>query len=175
MSNKRHQMRLFVASPVVMDHYIAIRKDFEGIIEGKWVKEKNLHLTWVFLGDIEDIKPLIGQLNHISPLENAIDISDLGCFGRPPKILYAKTQEQPFFHKAKEFASAGFKLDGFQPHITLCRIKKIHNHKAYNKMIRHYQGKILGSVMPQIFLYQSILDEKGPTYKRLFHGKTIKG
>jgi len=43
-------MRLFIASPVIFDNYASLKEDFEGIIEGKWVDEKNLHLTWVFLG-----------------------------------------------------------------------------------------------------------------------------
>jgi len=67
-------MRLFIASPVIMDDYTSIKEDFKDIIEGKWVEEENVHLTWVFLGDVEDEKPIIDKLKEISPLEDQIAI-----------------------------------------------------------------------------------------------------
>ena len=60
-------MRLFIASPVILSHYDVIKNDFEGIVEGKWVEEENLHLTWVFLGDVPNPQPVIEKLQGISP------------------------------------------------------------------------------------------------------------
>ena len=79
-------MRLFIASPVILDDYPSIQKDFEGIIEGKWVEEQNLHLTWVFLGDRKEVETTMDKLQEVSPLEERIEIKELGYFGRPPKI-----------------------------------------------------------------------------------------
>ena len=59
-------MRLFIASPVILSHYDAIKNDLEGIVERKWVEEANLHLTWVFLGDVPDPQPVIEILQDIS-------------------------------------------------------------------------------------------------------------
>ncbi len=64
-------MKLFIASPIILNDYASIQEDFKDIIEGKWVEEQNLHLTWVFLGDIDDDKPVINKLKEISPLENS--------------------------------------------------------------------------------------------------------
>ena len=73
-------MRLFIASPVKLDNYASIQEDFKDIIEGKWVKEGNLHLTWVFLGDIRDEKPVIDKFKKILPLESEVDIEEIDSY-----------------------------------------------------------------------------------------------
>ena len=157
-------MRLFIASPVIIHDYISIQNDFKGIIEGKWIKEENLHLTWVFLGDTEEAKPIIEMLQNISALESEVSIEEMGYFGRPPRVLFAKTEEKPLYNKAKEFKEAGFDLYRFKPHITLCRIKKINDYRAYKEKLKSYREKVLGTIEPEIVLYQSKLTQEGPEY-----------
>ena len=70
-------MRLFIASPAKLDNYASIKEDFKDIIEGKWVKEEHLHLTWVFLGDVADEKPVIDTLQTVSPLESSVNMAEL--------------------------------------------------------------------------------------------------
>jgi len=160
-------MRLFIASPVKFDDYASIQEDFKDIIEGKWVKEENLHLTWVFLGDVKDEKPIIDKLQNISPLENEVGIEEMGYFGRPPRVLFTKTEEKPLYNKAREFKETGFDLYRFKPHITLCRIKTIHDYKAYKEKLKGYREKALGLILPEINLYQSVLSPKGAVYTKL--------
>jgi len=112
-------MRLFIASPVILDDYAAIQKEFDGIIEGKWVEEENLHLTWVFLGEVADATPVAKKLSEITPIESEVSIASLGYFGRPPRILYAKAESTLLYDKAREFREAGFDLYRFKPHITI--------------------------------------------------------
>ena len=157
-------MRLFIASPVKLDDYKSIRENFDGIIEGKWVEEENLHLTWVFLGEKENEKHIIDQMQKLSALENKVDITELGYFGRPPKIFFAKAQEKILFDKAKEFKEAGFDIYRFKPHITLCRIKRIHDYKAYKEKLKSYRDKKLGIILPRLVLYRSVLHREGPEY-----------
>lgn len=158
-------MRLFIASPIKLDDFRTIQGDFETIIDGKWVEEENLHLTWVFLGNVTDKKPIIEMMQGLSMSENEELIRGLGYFGRPPRVFYAKAETKALYEKAGEFKSAGFKLYRFKPHITLCRIKKINDYKSYKELIKNYREKVLGIVKPEIILYQSRLSEKGPEYK----------
>lgn len=160
-------MRLFIASPVTLDDYEAVKKDFEGIFEGKWTKEENLHLTWIFLGETEHKTPILNKLKILTPLESEVQISKLGYFGRPPKVFYAKAESEVLYSKAREFKEAGFKLYRFKPHITLCRIKVIHDYKAYKEMMKSYREKMLGKILPQIDLYKSTLTQKGAYYEKL--------
>ncbi len=159
-------MRLFIASPIILNDYASIKEDFKNIIEGKWVEEENLHLTWVFLGDVEDEKPVIDKLKTISPLERNIRIKELGYFGRPPRVFFSKSEEKDLYLKAKEFKNAGFTLYRFKPHITLCRIKTIHNYKAYKEKLKAYREKTLGIVLPEIALYENTFTSTGVNYQR---------
>ncbi len=157
-------MRLFIASPIILDDYASIKEDFKDIIEGKWVEEQNLHLTWVFLGDMEDERAVIEKLKEISPLERNIGIKELGYFGRPPRVFFSKSEEIELYDKAKEFRNAGFDLYRFKPHMTLCRIKAIHDYKAYKEKLKSYREKELGLILPKIHLYESTLTSKGAEY-----------
>ena len=157
-------MRLFIASPVILDDYAAIQEDFKGIIEGKWVEEQELHLTWVFLGEVKDESPVIEELQEITPMSETIGIKALGYFGRPSKIFYAKSEEKILYDKAREFRNTGFDLYRFKPHMTLCRIKTILDYKAYKEKLRSYRERSLGVILPQISLYESTLSSKGAHY-----------
>lgn len=157
-------MRLFIASPVILDDYASIKEDFKNIIEGKWVEEENLHLTWFFLGDVKEIKPVLDKLKEISPLESNIGIKELGYFGRPPRVFFARSEEKKLYDKAREFRDSGFDLYRFKPHLTLCRIKTIHDYKAYKEKLKTYREKTLGMILSEINLYESILSSKGAEY-----------
>ena len=160
-------MRLFIASPVILDDYASVKENFHEIVEGKWVKEENLHITWFFLGNIREQKSIIEKLKSISVLENRVDITGLGYFGRPPKVLFAGAEKKLLYDKATEFKEAGFDLYRFKPHITLCRIKTIHNYKIYKEKLKTYRNKQLGYILPEISLYKSTVTEKGVIYTKL--------
>jgi 2'-5' RNA ligase len=157
-------MRLFIASPVILNNYSTIRDDFEDIIEGKWVKKEHLHLTWVFLGNRTDEASIIGRMQSIRVLEREAKITGVGHFGRPPRLLFANAADKILHSKATEFKEAGFDLHHFKPHITLCRIKRIHDYHSYKKLMNKYAGKALGTVKREIVLYESRLYREGPDY-----------
>jgi len=159
-------VRLFIASPVIINDYQSIKQDFEGIIDGKWVEEENLHLTWVFLGECEDAEAIKTKLASITPLEAEVPVAELGYFGRPPRILYAKAESKLLYGKARAFKAAGFELYRFKPHVTLCRIKKIHDYRAYKERLKSFTEKPLGRIMPEIALYKSDLGRDGSRYTK---------
>ena len=130
-------MRLFIASPIILDDYASIKEDFKDIIEGK------------------------------SPLESEVGIEEMGYFGRPPRVLFAKAEDKLLYNKAREFKEAGFDLYRFKPHITLCRIKTIHDYKAYKEKLKSYREKSLGLILPEINLYKSVLTAKGALHTKL--------
>ena len=166
-------MKLFIASPVKLENYASIKEDFKDIIECTWVKEEYLHLTWVFLGNVTDEKPLIHTLQTISPLQSTIEIANLGYFGQPPKIFFIKAEERLLYNKAKEFKQAGFELYRFKPHITLCRIKTIYHYKAYKEKCKEYREKRLGLILPEINLYESKGTSEGAKYQCLWSIRNI--
>ena len=148
-------MRLFIASPIILDNYASIKEDFKDIIKGKWTDEKKLHMTWVFLSEHPTLTDTKEKMSILSNLESEVDIAELGYFGKPPRILFAKAEQKVLYEKTREFKTAGFELYRFKPHITLCRIEKIHDYKAYKEKMKEYKEKKLGLILPRIILYES--------------------
>ena len=161
-------MRLFIASPVIIDNYASIKEDFKDIIEGKWVDEKKLHLTWIFLSEHPSMTETIEKMAPLTSLESEVEIAELGYFGRPPRILYAKAEQKVLYEKAREFKAAGFDLYRFKPHITLCRIEKILDYKAYKEKMKIYREKTLGTILQKIILYESKRTSRGFEYQSLY-------
>lgn len=161
-------MRLFIASQVILDNYASIKEDFKDIIEGKWTDEKKLHLTWVFLSEHPTPGDTKEKMSALTNLESKVEISELGYFGNPPRILFAKSDQKTLYEKTREFKTAGFELYRFKPHITLCRIEKILDYKAYKEKMKEYKEKTLGIILPQIILYESKRTSKGFDYHSLY-------
>lgn len=162
-------MRLFIASPVRIVNYEEIRKEFAPLIEGKWVPEENLHLTWIFLGEQSDreVDAIGERLKQIAPLTQRVKLEGLGSFGRPPKILFAGAKDKRLYKKASQFKAAGFENDRFTPHVTLCRIKKVHEKKKFLEVLHAYRHREIGLIEEPIKLYESILSDKGAKYRIL--------
>ena len=161
-------MRLFIASPVILENYAAIKEDFADIIEGTWVEEEKLHMTWVFLSEHPTANDTIEKMAPLTNLENEVEVAELGYFGRPPRVFFAKAEQKTLYEKAREFKKAGFNLYRFKPHITLCRIKAIHDYKAYKEKIKAYKEKKLGIILPRITLYESKRTSRGLEYQAIY-------
>jgi len=161
-------VRLFIASPVILHNYNAIKEDFKDIIEGRWTEGKKLHLTWIFLNEHPTVTDTKEKMSALTNLKSEVEISEIDYFGKPPRILFAKAEEKVLYEKATEFKSAGFDFHHFKPHITLCRIEKIHDYKAYKEKLKEYLGKPLGIIFPRIVLYESKHTSKGFKYQNLF-------
>ncbi len=160
-------MRLFIASPVVLYDYTALRLDFDSVLEGKWVPEGSLHMTWVFLGECAAAEPVLARLQDLTPLMSNEPLVSLGTFGRPLRILYARSSSTALYDKAREFRRLGFEIKRFTPHATLCRVKKIYDYKKFKALMKKYEGQELGEIRQEIALYQSILSDKEASYTKI--------
>ncbi|MCX6807170.1 MAG: RNA 2',3'-cyclic phosphodiesterase [Candidatus Berkelbacteria bacterium] len=103
--------------------------------EIKWIKENNLHLTLIFLGNVDNLEKITyitkEILEQFEPF--TIRIAGLGLFPdlRRPKIAWVgiknnsslKLLNQVLYRK---LTSNGINLDNrsFMPHVTIGRIKK---------------------------------------------------
>ena len=160
-------MRLFIASPVILYDYTALRREFSKVIEGKWVEEADLHLTWIFLGEQNSADPWLTMLQRIDPLDCPALLRGLGSFGRPPRIFHAKAKEKILYRKAGQLRRAGFELYRFTPHATLCRLKKITDWRGYKELLEKYRERTIGEVKAEIALYESDLCSDGAIYRKI--------
>lgn len=150
----------------------------------KWVPPENMHITMVFLGDVDDglvpdLEVAARQALDETGLDGPIDVTldRLGAFPHvhKPRVVWAgcTSDPEPVEHLAKSLESALEPL-GFEPedrpfttHVTLGRVKErgrsqglrelteaIENHDPF-----HYDLRI-----SQLTLMQSQLGPKGPMY-----------
>ena len=160
-------MRLFLGSYAVVEDYDTIVKDLSTCFDARWVAPRNLHLTWYFLGETEDARPVIERLQPLKMTPRLpLRIEGFGTFGKPePKTLYLKTNEIVPTILHQKIAEM-LQLDpqpSFKPHVTVGRVKKVLCDDA-----RHldfpWMRETVGEIEPEIYLIESRLTPDGPIY-----------
>jgi len=162
-------LRLFLGSFAHIEYLKQIEHKFKKIVEGKWVEKENIHLTYYFLGEVDDPKSIILKLKEIRYKKKDIPIKGISFFGHPPKILYAKIDDKEInkLHK-KILKKLDFTDDKpFISHITLCRIKRVRNFTNFIQTIKIFDEKTLGYMHLKLALIKSELTPKGPKYSIL--------
>jgi len=152
-------MRLFIATPVTLPIYGAMKQDLSKFIKGKWVEGWNLHLTHKFIGEDEPEKYKI----KLKVKNEKLKVNGIGMFG--DKVLYLKADIDDSINKQ---INEKFNLKNdrpFVPHITLCRIKELKN--GYKEAIKKWEN-INFEIPFEVYLYRSTLTKKGPIYEKIY-------
>ncbi len=151
----------------------------------KWVEEANFHLTLHFFGNLPET--LIEKISKggqrifesISPF--TLNIDEVGIFpvGGNPRVLWIGLKDQSNILKEidKKLRELLKKLklekkEKFHPHITLFRIKELHDIRTfqdYFKRLQEETQKIKGFSFPvkEIVFFKSELKPQGPVYTPL--------
>ena len=152
-------MRLFIATPVTIPIYGAIKQDLSKFIKGKWVEGWNLHLTHKFIGEDVPEKYKI----KLNVKNEKLRVNGIGMFG--DKILYLKADVDYSINKQIN-EKFNLKQDKpFVPHITLCRIKELKD--GYEEALKKWEN-INFEVPFEVYLYKSTLTKKGPIYEKIY-------
>ncbi|HOP03807.1 MAG TPA: RNA 2',3'-cyclic phosphodiesterase [Tenuifilaceae bacterium] len=146
--------------------------------EIKWVAADSLHLTLFFMGDTPvDHIPMIGNdlkstLAAHHPFE--IEVKGLGYFGNPsnPKVIWVGIERCMQLTKIKRdvvqvISSYGFSDDqrAFNPHLTLGRVRGIHEPLMLQRLIHGYSDFVFHRVSVQsVIHFRSELRPTGPIY-----------
>ena len=153
-------MRLFIATPVTIPIYAALKQDLSKFIKGKWVEGWNLHLTHKFIGEDEPDKYKVAKLEVPS---SKLKINGIGMFR--DKVLYLKADVDDSINKQ---INEKFNLKNdkpFVPHITLCRVKELKD--GYKDALKKWEN--INFEMPlEVYLYKSTLTKKGPIYEKIY-------
>ena len=160
--------RLFLALKAQLHDYNAIQSDFLGSIKGRWVTNENLHMTICYFGDTYSVDELLEKLPRLVEEIEPLSLKSLGYFEHN-NILYAKVKSRNL-ERLQESICSSFSLPKrklFIPHITLVRIKDIHNKKAFKEMQKNYKDKKLGRVDTKLELIQSHLSPNGARYESI--------
>lgn len=145
-----------------------------------WVRHENMHLTLKFLGETPETKiPVISKalqeiVLNCSPFHFVFNRT--GIFGsrHDPRVLWLGMQESNpnLEYLANAVISAldaiGFARDrqNFVPHLTLGRIHRLEDKKAFSALVTNIPQKVyLSGEIENIILYESILLRQGPRYE----------
>jgi 2'-5' RNA ligase len=152
----------------------------------KWVEPENLHVTMLFLGEVEDKE--IARVCKIA--QEAVDgqgpfpmtVESVGCFPHPrrPRTLWAGigqgTQQLVTIHDQMEppLMDLGYRREErkFTPHITLGRVKSDHpTDKLAAALSKNAGWKGGDMTVQEIHIMGSELTPDGPVYTVLGRAK----
>ncbi len=173
-------MRIFIGIKIHNNfQFASIKKalPYDGI---KWVKEDNLHLTLLFIGQASDkqVLQIHETLKRVVPNFSGLDIGihSLGQFHKRKKggILWLGIQKKPSLKQLQKhiqeeiiaiLPELSIQHSEYTPHITLARfktnssnIKSIENYKIDNIPLQH---------IPEVILYKSRSTPNGVQYVAL--------
>lgn len=180
------KVRTFIAiklTPEIISNISGVQEELKkSVIEVKWVKPENIHLTLKFLGhitpeELEKVKLATREtLKPFAPFE--VSVSGLGAF---PKIEYPRVIWVGIDKGKKELtkiasrieenlAKIGFAKEkrGFSPHLTLGRIKSLKGRERLIETFTKLKAANLGNMrVTKIFIMKSELRPLGPVYTSL--------
>ncbi len=152
------------------------RSEIPTAVGTKCVKSEHMHLTMVFLGDIDEAR--ISEIEEICSkvaknfLPFEMEFIGLGAFpnSRQPHILWVGIKDsEKLISLQKELAvglkRAGFRIEDrkFVPHLTLARLRKRVNLKA---QIEKFNKANFGKMkISEIYIFESELGPDGPKHK----------
>jgi len=141
------------------------------------VGRDNLHFTVKFLGEVPDdiVKEVDGRLQGLALSSFSVRVEGVGAFPdvRRPRVIWAgvaRESERAINAAASAFIGAlqgiGKPEDrGFQPHITLSRVKSPTNGGALASFLQQNGGRDFGETsISSLKLKSSVLSPGGPTY-----------
>jgi 2'-5' RNA ligase len=144
----------------------------------KWVNLSTLHLTLFFLGETND--SIVREIEEIFKTHFAITprftihLKGIGIFGSKsnPKVLWVGIKHSEELQKLHQLVNErikplGFTPDerGFNPHITIGRIKQVDSIELLNKLVSENSNLIFQeTLVDKVILYKSDLTPQGAIY-----------
>jgi 2'-5' RNA ligase len=153
----------------------------------KWVEPDNLHVTLLFLGEVEDrdvpavCRVVADCAGELPPF--ALQVATAGCFPNPrrPRILWVGvgrgTQELVALHDALEpplLELGCYRREDrpYTPHITLGRVKSDRPTDRLAQALAKQAGWDGGEIdVREVLVMSSELRPQGPVYTVLSRGK----
>ena len=147
---------------------------------GKFTEGENLHLTLKFLGEIseEKLEETKRRLNKIKFLGFEVKLGEIGFFSEKFfRIIWVKLMGKGVYDLQKEIDNSlgnenlFIKESRFMGHITIARIKKVLDKKAFLTYIKNMKVKETKFKVTEFVLKKSELKPEGPVYTDLVRYK----
>lgn len=152
----------------------------------KSVERENIHITLRFLGEIPE-----AQTTRVAEVVHGIEFKPIkllfegiGVFpssARPNVIWAGVTGDIPeilvvFTALEEALENLGFEPErrGFQPHLTLCRVRSMRNISPFTEVLCSLADARFGELeVRSIRLKKSVLTRQGPIYSNIAESRSI--
>ncbi|RUM59290.1 MAG: RNA 2',3'-cyclic phosphodiesterase [Persephonella sp.] len=177
--------RIFIGSFIKIigleEKYNDVKKSFDRYIIGRWTPLSNFHITYKFIGDVneEELRNIHKILKNELDREINTEIQLKGLNSFPniynPKILFIDViDKENFLTECSNLIEEKLSLLGypksdkkFIPHITLMRIKKYRKNKFIQLMRRFKDFEFGIQKQVEINIIESILKPDGAVYRKV--------
>ena len=191
----RLKLRTFIALPLderVRRHIVSLQEELgREQVNVKWVEPENLHVTLLFLGEIDarELPDLCKAVRGVtSELDSfAVEVAGVGCFPNPrrPRTLWIGISdgraEVVELHDRIEDALlrlGAYRREerGFTPHVTLGRVKSDDGGGPLRDRLKEQSDWSAGrQEVREVHVMSSETGPKGPTYTVLSREKLRPG
>jgi len=176
---KRIFIGSFVNIPDFRKEYQNIKKEFGGLLGGRWVPEKNFHITYRFIGNVspDEIQKIKGVLKDQIGKNIPVNLEFRGLNAFPsltnPRVFFIKVEDlSGNLQEINNVITRNLSLLGypeekkpFIPHITLKRIKYVKK-DIFLRKIKSYEDRFFGAQNEiKVDIVESILSPDGAVYK----------
>lgn len=155
----------------IKDRLLKVKSEVPG---AKWQRVEQMHITLLFLGDIDedDVSAVCETARHAPGAAFELDVAGLDCFGQPlrPRNLWAGVRPTAPVVRLHDglrdrMETLGLTVDSraFHPHITLARFKPPSG--SVQGLLAEYDQTVFGSFLADHFvLFDSQLRPSGSVY-----------
>ncbi|HAT72702.1 MAG TPA: RNA 2',3'-cyclic phosphodiesterase [Elusimicrobia bacterium] len=185
-------MRLFVASafePVFVAHLKAVSdyaRDNAGRDAVKWVAPSDFHITYAFLGDLDQkaadaaARGIDAGLEGVSAFRAGA--GGLGVFPSPrhPSVLWVGISEgaarlrELAGRLAEALAAAGLIFENrFEPHVTIGRVKRPLPENFFRRTADYTAARRAETLVSSVELMESRLTPEGPVYRQIYSRRLL--
>lgn len=148
----------------------------------RWIEPETMHLTFVFLGEISELKVHEACKATKIACDNltsfSVEVDGVGAFPRleRPRVLWVGIKEgredliELRRQIADRVAEAGFQFDNrFEPHITLGMLRRgrVMEPEIGAEIEKNLELPLGEIPITNIYLYSSKLEKSGPIYSRM--------
>jgi 2'-5' RNA ligase len=153
----------------------------------KSVETGNMHITLRFLGDVPDgeVEGVGDVIRRLEFEPFSLDVNGVGVFPSlsRPSVVWAGLEGERlpemlriYTELEKGLKRLGFEPErrGFEPHLTLCRVRSGRNREQLAETVRELADEHFGELeVRHVRLKKSVLTSRGPIYSTLAESKSI--
>jgi 2'-5' RNA ligase len=164
-------MRLFIAIELpkeVKDQVLGLDKHLQEF-RLRFVRPEHMHITLVFLGEVENDAEIRSKLNTIR--FKPFTLKTLGCGFFPTskriRVVWMGLERNDYFMKLQQDIRTVFNhKEKFMPHVTIARAREmiITNAHKLNEAMNKIEFKSIEFPVDKFMLYSSELTPQGPVH-----------